>query len=81
MGRPSPLTEGLGQRLRIEPKDPGEVLPMPHPGIEVINRYFDITPITLLSGVITEEGVWGEDELHRFIGALRVCEALGEGWI
>lgn len=81
MGRPSPVTEGLGQKLRIEPKDPGEVLPMPHLGIEVINRYFDITPITLLSGVITEEGVWGEDELHRFIGSLRVCKALGAGRI
>ncbi len=65
-GDPSPFTEELGQKLRIEPKDPGEVLAMPHLGIEVVNRYFDITPITLLSGVITEERVWGEDELHGF---------------
>lgn len=75
------LTEELGQRLRIEPKEPGEVLPQPHPGVEVINRYFDITPVELLAGVITEEGVWGEDELHRFIGNLRVCEVLWEGRI
>ncbi len=75
------LSGELGQRVRIEPKDPAEVLPIPHPGVEVVNRYFDITPVEFLSGVITEEGVWGEDELHRFIGSLRVCEALGEGWI
>jgi translation initiation factor eIF-2B subunit delta len=75
------LTGELGQRLRIEPKDPAEVLAMPHPGVEVINRYFDITSVAFLSGVITEEGIWGEDELHRFIGSLRVCKALGKGWI
>lgn len=75
------LTEGLAKRLRIEPKDPGEVLPTPHPGVEVINHYFDITPIELLSGVVTEEGVWQRDHLNRFVGGLRVCEALREGWI
>jgi translation initiation factor eIF-2B subunit delta len=75
------LTEGLAERLRIEPKDSGEVLPAPHPGIEVINRYFDITPIQFLSGVVTEEGVWERDQLHQFISGFRVCEALREGWI
>jgi translation initiation factor 2B subunit (eIF-2B alpha/beta/delta family) len=50
------LTEELAERLRIEPRDPAEVLPTPHPGVEVINQYFDITPIEFLSGVVTEEG-------------------------
>ncbi len=75
------LTGGLAERLRIEPKDPGEVLPTPHSGVEVINHYFDITPIELLSGVVTEEGVWQGDQLNRFTTGLRVCRALGEGWI
>lgn len=75
------LTEGLAERLRIESKDPEEILPAPHPGIAVINRYFDITPIQFLSGVVTEEGVWERDQLHQFINGLRVCEALKEGWI
>jgi len=75
------LTEGLAERLRIESKDPEEILPAPHPGIEVINRYFDITPIQFLSGVVTEEGVWERDQLHQFINGLKVCEALKEGWI
>jgi len=75
------LTEGLADRLRIEPKDPGEVLPIPHPGVEVINHYFDITPIEFLSGVVTEEGIWQGDELNRFVADLRVCRALREGWI
>ncbi len=75
------LTEGLAKRLRIEPKDPGEVLPTPHPGVEVINHYFDITPIEFLSGVVTEEGVWQRDQLNRFVAGLRVCKALREGWI
>jgi len=75
------LTEGLAERLRIEPKDPGEVLPTPHPGVEVINHYFDITPIEFLSGVVTEEGVWQGDQLNRFVAGLRVCKALREEWI
>jgi len=75
------LPQGLGERLRIEPKDPAEVLPTPHPGIEVINRYFDITPTEFLSGVVTEEGVWQGDHLNRFIANLRECRALREGWI
>jgi eIF-2B alpha/beta/delta-like uncharacterized protein len=75
------LTEGLAEKLRIEQKDPGEVLQTPHPGMEVINHHFDITPIEFLSGVITEEGVWQRDQLNRFVGGLRVCEALREGWI
>ena len=75
------LTEGLADRLRIEPKDPGEVLPTPHPGVGVINHYFDITPIEFLSGVVTEEGVWQRDQLNRFVAGLRVCKALTEGWI
>ncbi|MFQ6078850.1 MAG: translation initiation factor eIF-2B, partial [Thermodesulfobacteriota bacterium] len=43
------LTEGLAEKLRIEQKDPAEVLPIPHPGVEVINHYFDVTPIAFLS--------------------------------
>ena len=75
------LTEGLAEKLRIEQKDPAEVLPTPHPGVEVINHYFDITPIEFLSGVVTEEGVWQRDQLNRFVAGLRVCKALREGWI
>ncbi len=75
------LTEGLADRLRIELKDPGEVLPVPHPGVEVINHYFDITPTEFLSGVVTEEGVWQRDHFDRFVAGLRVCRALGEGWV
>jgi translation initiation factor 2B subunit (eIF-2B alpha/beta/delta family) len=72
------LTEGLAEKLRIEQKDSVEVLPTPHPGVEVINHYFDITPIEFLSGVVTEEGVWQRDQLNRFVGGLRVCKALRE---
>ncbi len=75
------LTGGLAKRLRIEPKDPGEILPTPHSGVEVINRYFDITPIESLSGVVTEEGVWQGEQLNRFVAGLRVCRALEEGLI
>ncbi len=67
--------------MEVEPKDPGEVLPIPHPGVKVINQYFDITPIEFLCGVVTEEGVWQRDQLHRFVSGLRVCEALREGCI
>ncbi len=72
------LTEELAEKLRIEQKDPAEVLPTPHPGVEVVNHYFDITPIEFLSGVVTEEGVWQRDRLNRFVGGLRVCKALRE---
>jgi len=46
-------------------QDPREILPDPIPGAEVKNIYFDLTPLELITKVITDRGVFtGKDLLH-----------------
>jgi hypothetical protein len=35
----------------------------------------DITSNAFLSGVITEGGIWQQDQLHQLVSGLRICEA------
>ncbi len=46
----------------IEPKDPAEVLETEDREVTVINKYFDTTPLYLLTGIITERGILKPDE-------------------
>jgi translation initiation factor 2B subunit (eIF-2B alpha/beta/delta family) len=38
-------------------RDGAEILDSPPPGVVVENRYFETTPLSLVSGIVTEEGV------------------------
>jgi translation initiation factor 2B subunit (eIF-2B alpha/beta/delta family) len=42
--------------LPQDAKNPAEVLERSVPGITVVNRYFDSTPLDLLTGIVTETG-------------------------
>ncbi len=58
--------------------DPGEVLAAPPPGVTVENRYFECVPMSLVEGIITEEGVLGPEEVAAKILARPVAPALLE---
>ena len=57
--------------LRIEPQDPKEVWPDPPQGVEVLNLYFDVTPLEYLRGVVTERGILSVAELEEALGKLK----------
>jgi methylthioribose-1-phosphate isomerase len=42
---------------QIVEQDPYEIFKDPLPGVTIKNLYFDITPLELVTGFITEEGV------------------------
>ena len=62
--------------FRIEPKDSQEVWPEHPEEVTVINLYFDVTPLTYVSGVVTERGILTANELDELLGQLRMHELL-----
>lgn len=62
--------------FRIEPKDPHEVWPEHPEEVTVINLYFDVTPLTYVSGVVTERGILAAEELDELLGQLEMHELL-----
>lgn len=65
---------GLGDTSKIWPADLGDPLIADHPpaevwdaappGVQVQNRYFDVTPWEALAGVVTERGLMTTDEIR-----------------
>jgi len=53
------------------PRDSQEVWP-DHPQVEVINRYFDLTPLEYLTGIVTEEGMPSPTEVREIISQRRL---------
>jgi translation initiation factor eIF-2B subunit delta len=62
--------------FRIAPQDPQEVWPEPPQGVEVLNLYFDVTPLEYVAGVVTEQGVLTPRELQGVVGQLKMHEML-----
>jgi translation initiation factor 2B subunit (eIF-2B alpha/beta/delta family) len=58
--------------------DPSEVLSAPPPGVTVENRYFERVPLSLVEGIVTEEGILSADEVSTRISARPVAPALLE---
>lgn len=54
-----------GSSIEIEQRPSQEVLERTIPGVEIHNPAFDVTPGTLISAFITEEGVFSPNELLR----------------
>ncbi len=53
----------------LEEKEPSEVVEPGRllPGIKVKNPYFDITPLELVTGIVTENGLLGSEEVISYI--------------
>lgn len=63
---------------KIEEKEPKEVLEEPK-GVNVKNIYFDLTPYEFIKGIITEDGIFGKDEIRSILTELNVSKNLIHG--
>jgi translation initiation factor 2B subunit (eIF-2B alpha/beta/delta family) len=62
------------ERFRILKKDPREVWPHPASGVEVLNFYFDTTPLDFLAAIVTEEGMIPGSEIFLRFQKMRVSK-------
>lgn len=62
--------------LKEEPKDPYELWERPPPGLEVINLYFDLTPLSYLTAVVTEKGKVKPEQLAALSESLELFPEL-----
>ncbi len=60
------------------PREPDEILPGAPPGIEIVNRYFETTPLDLFHGLVTEDGVLPPETVRNRLAGLRLPDALRE---
>jgi len=51
------LPPGLDRFWRVRDESPGEVTTVRHPNLRIENRYFDTSPLSLASGLVSEGGV------------------------
>lgn len=57
-------------------RDPAEILPDAPRAIEVVNRYFETTPLDLFQGLVTEDGVLSPDAVRNQLIQLPLPPAL-----
>ena len=50
------------------PKNPTEILDRELPHVTAINYYFDLTPLSCVTGIVTENGIVAPEELKRMLG-------------
>ena len=72
------LPSGLSAEFFEEPKPSDELLSEPPPGVEPLNLYFDLTPLELLSAVVTEEGPLRPAEVRKRLEGSPVSGLLRE---
>ncbi|MFW6120449.1 MAG: translation initiation factor eIF-2B [Petrotogales bacterium] len=53
-------------------KDPQEILPATIENVAPINFYFDLTPLSYLTGIITEGGIMTPTQIKQYIKRLRI---------
>jgi methylthioribose-1-phosphate isomerase len=69
------LSMPSGEQIPIEQRDPREVThvrgkaPIAPDGVEVFNPAFDVTPARLITGIITEKGIFKPGELASKMGS------------
>lgn len=63
-----------GQNLRAG--DPEEIMPVPSSNVDVRNVYFDVTPIDLLTTVVTEKGPLHGEHLLQELAAIQTYPGL-----
>lgn len=58
------LPPSLVPLLRIPDRPSAEIVEARHETLQVRNRYFEITPLDMVTGVITESGLWSRRKLR-----------------
>jgi len=74
------LPRACGDQPPVPERDPDEVLPDAPPGVTPLNFYYDLTPHSLLDGIITEEGPLPAKTLDQQLDAMPVHPALAGIW-
>jgi translation initiation factor eIF-2B subunit delta len=64
--------------FEVQARDPEEVWPGSPEAVEVLNYYFEVTPLEYLSGLVTEKGLITPGELWEMLGGLKIHEMLLE---
>lgn len=62
-------------------RSPAELLSEPLKSVRVCNRYFDLTPLRLISRLITEEGELNQAQIHQKLAELNVHERLKRAFV
>jgi hypothetical protein len=57
-------------------ESPTEITRLRRPHLTVANRYFDLSPLSLLTGVIWDEGVDRSSSIRKRIGQLQASATL-----
>jgi translation initiation factor eIF-2B subunit delta len=70
------LPAPFSRALRIEKKDPREITEETLPNVVVENRYFDFTPLDLITGVVTQAGVISGDEVQKQLQGMAISKGL-----
>jgi translation initiation factor eIF-2B subunit delta len=70
------LPEGLAEFRRGRDEASGEIIRLRHPNLRVENRYFDRSPLSLLTGVVWERGIARPTDLRRRLAALETSQGL-----
>lgn len=66
----------FAQALRIEEKDPKEVTNETIPNSRVENRYFDCTPLDLITAIVTQEGVIAGKVVREVLESMTISKGL-----
>jgi len=72
------LPPTLERFFSIPDRSPDEVWEAPPPGVLVVNRYFEATPLRLLSGVLSEAGLLSASGARRVLRSKKVAKRLLE---
>jgi len=70
------LPQELVPLFKIEDHDPTEVLKDPH--FNIVNYYFDETPLDCITGAVTERGILTPEDLQRLMGEIKVSPRVKE---
>jgi translation initiation factor 2B subunit (eIF-2B alpha/beta/delta family) len=60
----------------LRPRDPEEIMPIPSENVTVRNDYHDITPLEMISTVISEKGPLNQEELAQELAQVRTYPGL-----
>jgi len=72
------LPKELLKYYTIEEKNPDEVLP--NVPFFIINRYFDETPLELVTGFVTEKGILSAEKVKELLSQLPVSSLVSKIW-
>jgi translation initiation factor 2B subunit (eIF-2B alpha/beta/delta family) len=69
---PAPFSDAI----RIEKNDPKEITRESVANVVVENVYFDLTPLALITGVVTQEGVIAGSKVRKLLEGMRINKGL-----